>query len=300
MNLPNNLVNKIISEGYSERFDKTFYLDGKEYHYFVNNSIFFSQLSRIYSLLAKEVGVSSAEYDYIRINGKNLLYVPSICKIGEKLYESNILPETKDVRTYFDYVSIWEEVISKLPFKDIESSMEEFYKQWFFALLIFDDDKQISIVKDSNDLFRLGEYFDYGGVYMMQDSHEIDNNIFYDKELFDEFSSEYKDGEIYTNEKLQKDLEFCIKRSVIDDIVWRDGFDETLKLILPNVTIEFIDKCFDIDILDVIDNDNAHEYSDNFKKVIRVMFETSKNLLRTKINNFSNSQVDVEQEIRTK
>ncbi len=70
MKIPEDLAKHIISKGYSERFDKTFYFDDKEYHYFVNNSIFFAQMCRVYSLLAKKVGISAVEYNYIRINGK--------------------------------------------------------------------------------------------------------------------------------------------------------------------------------------------------------------------------------------
>lgn len=294
MNLPEDFAKKIISKGSSERFDKTFSFDGQEYHYFVNNSIFFAQLCRVYSLLAKEAGVSSAEYDYIRINSKNLLYVPSICKNGEKLYESNILPESNEVRDRIDYLNLWKEIIFKLPFKDINSAVEDFYKQWFFGLLIYDVDKQISIVKDSDGLFRLGEYFDYGGVYFMQDEHEVDNDYFFDNDLFKEFCDEYEceNGETYTNEKLQKDLDFCIKRSVIDDIAWDDEQEDVLKEVLPNVSGEFVKKCFNINVLDIMNNDDKHEYSDNFKKVIVTMFETSKKLLIDRIINFYNFQFD--------
>ena len=62
-----------------------------------------------------------------------------------------------------------------MPFIDKDNSLDDFYKQWFFGLLIFDDDKQISLIRDNQGLYRVGPYFDYGGVYMNQDVYDIDN-----------------------------------------------------------------------------------------------------------------------------
>lgn len=294
MNFPKDLVENIVSEGYSARFDKSFTYEGKEYHYFVNNSIFFGQMCRSYSLLAKALGVSSAEYDYIKVNNQTLIYVPSICQPGEELYESNILSETSDRSYHYEFLNEWKEVISTLPFKDRNAAMEEFYKQSFFGLLIHDIDKQISIVKDSNGMYRLGEYFDYGGVYMMQDEHEVDNDVYFDEEEFNKFMIEWNaEGNEYTQEKLQKDLETNIKKSVIDDYTWSHNEDEILKLVLPNISADFINKCFSTDIIEVISNDKKHKYSNNFKKVLGVMFETSKNNLIEKINEFSKDIIDV-------
>lgn len=294
MEFPKDLVEKIVSEGYSERFDKSFTYDGKKYHYFVNNSIFFGQMCRAYSLLAKELGVSSAEYDYIKVNNQTLIYVPSICQPGEELYESNILPETYEVRSHDDFFTLWKDLISSLPIKDKNATFDQYNKQWFFGMLIYDIDKQISIVKDSNGMYRLGEYFDYGGVYMMQDLHEVDNDVYFDEEEFNRFMIECNaEGGEYTPEKLQKDLETNIKKSVIDDYVWNDDDTVILKSVFPCLDKEFINKCFNTDILEVISNDKKHEYSNNFKKVLGVMFETSKKNLIEKINEVSKDRIDV-------
>ncbi len=185
-----------------------------------------------------------------------------------------------------------------MPFKDEKSTMEEFYKQCFFGLLIYDVDKQISLVKDSNGLFRLGEYFDYGGVYMMQDPHEIDNDIFFDQESFEAFCNEREGDELYSSEKLQEDLELAIKRSVLNDIAWSDSQEKILKDILQNISAEFATHCFNIDILELINSDDEHEYSDNFKKVIEIMYETSKKTLIEKIKDIINAPNDDDYKIR--
>lgn len=289
MKIPENIVDKLLQEKDFSRFDKTFQFENETYHYFVNDSIFFSQMCRVYSLLAKELGVSSAEYDYIRKGKKNLLFSKSICDLEEKLIEwGNIdyaFLEREKIMNYEDYINAWLQVINFLPFKDRNKTLNEFYKQWFFALLIFDDDKQISIVKDSKGLYRLGEYFDYGGIYFSQDSNHIDNDIFYDEEEFNDFCSDEDRETPYTKDNLKRDLDWAIERSVLNDIEWREGYDEALNKILPNINLDFVAKCFSVNILDVINKDIEHEYSENFKKVISCMFETSRSLLKNKIEN---------------
>ena len=115
----------------------------------------------------------------------------------------------------------------------------------------------------------------------------MDNDIFYDEEEFEKFCQEYiEEGEeLYTKERLDKDLDVVINQEIFEDISWSEGYDETLCKILPHIGIEFIAKCFSTNIIDLLDRDTEHEYSDNFKKVIFCMFETSKSLLKEKISN---------------
>ena len=283
MELPMNFVDKLIKEGFSQRFDNSFVYDNEKYHYFVNNNLFLTQVYRVYSLLAKEVGINATEYNYVRKEGINLLYAKSVCDRDEKLIESNFLDENVEKNGYYDYIKLWLDVMEKLPFRDKESSLDDFYKQWFFALSIFDDDKQISLIKDNKGLYRVGAYFDYGGVYMNQDIYEIDNDIFYDEEAYLEFYNECG----YTREKMSSDLEKLIHKNVIEDIYWKDQNEDVLVEILPHLDQNFIEKCFSINIIDVMDKDKEHNYSANFRKVVCCMVETSRKLLREKIYNLN-------------
>lgn len=295
MKIPEDLAKHIISKGYSERFDKTFYFDDKEYHYFVNNSIFFAQMCRVYSLLAKKLGLASIEYDYIRMDGKNLIYVPSINKSEEIVYESDILPDDNQVfRSYEDFINLWKDRMSQLPFKDKEAALKDFYKQCFFGLLIYDVDKQISLVKESNGFFRLGDYFDYGGVYMMQDQPEIDNDIFFDQNAFEAFCTERDCPGDYTEKNLLEDLDNAIQKNIINDIVWSQSQEQLLKSIIPYVDVDFIKQCLNVQIIDVLSDDDQHEYSDNFKKVIEIMFETSKKILLDHLQNILKDEIDTD------
>lgn len=290
MKVPSSIIEKLLQEKEFSRFDKTVDINNEQYHYFVNNSIFFSQMCRAYYLLAKELGIPSAEYDYVRKNGKNIILSKRICTPDEQLIEWDTIPEEykggDQLRTYHDYIQIWESIIGTFPFENKSKALDDLYKQWFFSLLIFDDDKQISIVKGKNGLYRLGEQFDYGGVYFSQEVNQLDNDIFYDEDEFQQFCEEcIKDGEEpYTRERLDKDLDVVINAEVFEDIEWREGYDEALLKILPHLGLEFIAKCFSTNIIDVLDRDTEHEYSDNFKKVIFCMFETSKSVLKDKIS----------------
>ena len=279
MNLPRNIIDELIEKGLSQRFDNTFIYNDEKYYYYVNNYLFMTQIYRIYSLLAKELGVNTVEYDYIRKNGINLLYSKSVYDKNEKLVESNYLNENAKKDGYSDYMKLWLEAIEELPFIDKDNSLDDFYKQWFYGLLIFDDDKQISLIRDNQGLYRVGPYFDYGGVYMNQDVYDIDNDIFYDEETYLEFCNESN----YTREKLDKDLDMLIDKHVINDISWRYQNDKLLSEILPHLNDDFIERCFSINILDVMDKDVSHYYSPNFRKVVSLMFEMSRNLLKQKM-----------------
>lgn len=279
MKIPMNIIDDLIGKRLSQRFDNTFIYNDQKYYYYTNNYLFMTQIYRVYSLLAKELGVNTAEYDYIRKNGINLLYSKSVCDKNEKLVESNYLNENAKQDGYSDYMKLWLEAIEELPFIDKDNSLDDFYKQWFFCLLIFDDDKQISLIRDNQGLYRVGPYFDYGGVYMNQDVYDIDNDIFYDEEAYLKFCSECN----YTREKLNKDLDMLIDKHVIKDICWRSQNDKLLSEIFPHLDGDFIERCFSINILDVMDKDVSHYYSPNFRKVVSLMFETSRNLLKQKM-----------------
>ena len=212
------------------------------------------------------------------------VWVKSICGKNEDLIESSFLDENAKKDGYNDYMKLWLETMDKLPFKDKETSVKDFYMQWFLALLIFDCDKQISLIKDEDGLYRVGAYFDFGGVYMNQDVYEIDNDIFYDEQAYIEFYNESG----YTREKLNNDLDKLIKKNVLQDIYWTEQNDDVLSAIIPHLDKEFIEKCLNIDIIDVMNKDKKHHYSDNFKKVVCCMFETSRNLLIEKIHKLNN------------
>lgn len=279
MDLPMNLIDKLIEKGLSERFDNTFVYNNEKYYYYVNNYLFMTQVYRVYSLLAKELGVNTAEYDYTRKNRINFLYSKDVCAKNEKLIESNCLDENIEKNGYYDYIKLWQGTMGKLPFIDKDNALDDFYKQWFFAILIFDDDKQISLIEDNQGLYKVGPYFDYGGVYMNQDVYDIDNDIFYDEEAYLEFYNESG----YTREKLNNDLDKLTHKHVVNDICWRTQNNEVLAEILPHLDQSFIKKCLNIDIVDIMNKDKKHHYSDNFKKVVCCMFETSRNLLIEKL-----------------
>ena len=67
-------------------------------------------MCRAYYLLAEELGIPSAEYDYVRKNGKNILFSKRICTKDEELVEWKDLPkkykEQDILRTYYDYINI--------------------------------------------------------------------------------------------------------------------------------------------------------------------------------------------------
>lgn len=295
MEIPLSIIDRIEKENNRTKFHQTFEYEGITYHYFINNSILISQMYRIYSLLAKKLGVASVEYDYIETKQGYLLYVPSICKNGELLYEIDSLPEHEGIYSYYDYLMSWLSILPTMKFNNMDSALKEFYKQCFFGLMIFDDDHQISVVKDNQGLCRIGEYFDYGGVYMLQDGRSIDINVFYDDIAYAEFCAEYDGEEEYTKEKLQKDLDLCIKQSITDEIYWHEELDYFLTRIIPFIDSDFIDRCFSVDIMDIINSDSKHNYSDNFKKVIVTMFETSRSLLKNKLSAIINDQPDCEE-----
>ena len=301
MKLPEIIIDKLIEEKSSPRFDQTIEINGHTYHYYINNSILFTQMCRAYYLLAKELGVPSAEYDYVRKNGINILLSKRICEPEEELIELSDLPEDlrecNYTRDYYDYIQLWEKVINTFPFENKEQALKDLYKQWFFGLLVFDDDKQTSVVKGSNGLCRIGEQFDYGGVYMMQDGHQLDIDIYYDKEEFEKFCLDWiASGEkpYYTTEILNAEVDELINKEVFEDIAWREGCDETLLKIIPHLDTEFINKCFSTNIIDVLNKDTEHEYSDNFRKVIFCMFETSKDMLKEKVSNLPHEMKQTE------
>ena len=64
-----------------------------------------------------------------------------------------------------------------------------------------------------------------------------------------------------------------------------------LKMCLDNIDNDFIERCLDVDILEIIKMDTRHKYSDNMKLILKNMFIHSKNILIEQINKTKTNRI---------
>lgn len=262
-------------------------LNNKYLHCQLMTSIFRPQLYRIYSLLANYLGINTVIYDYIEKNSKYILFSESMIKEDEKLYEDELYPDNPINESIF---LLWTNIIEQLANLNNNHIKEEFYKQIFYSLLIFDLDKEIAII-GKNDDYKLSPYYDYGGVYFNQESLELENDIYYlpQNKLSDDLliGENPSNIEVIINKEFQNLIETIILSNNQDNI---EEYDIKLKMCLDNLDNDFIENCLNINILKIIENDNKHNYSDNMKKLIEIMFQHSKKILIEQINNIKKNK----------
>ena len=150
--MDNNIIQKIendifLKENNNDRFRNTFNVGNKTYFYTLFDSVFLSQLYRVYSLLAKNLNVPAAEYDYLKRGSKIVLFSKSVVEKNERMFENLCPPDMENL------FSNWDNMIEGISKKHHIDLKEDFYRQIFFSLLIYDQDKNVelrSYILDSN------------------------------------------------------------------------------------------------------------------------------------------------------
>jgi len=260
-------------------------LGNKDIHCKLFSSILCPQIYRIYSLLAKNLGIDTVIYNYVEKNNNYILYCESMIKENEKLYEEELY-SSNSINIFFN----WLEIIESLNDYQIKQS---FYKQIFFSLLINDIDKEIAIIKN-NQNYRLAPYYDYGGVYWNQNELELQKEFYYlpVRLSFYEFLDIENEEELKNS--INEEFKSLINKEIINGpnpIINIENYETKLKLCLENLDSNFIEQCLNIDILKIIDMDTKHNYPNNVKVVIKTMFEHSKNILYEQINSLKKDRV---------
>lgn len=248
-------------------------INGKKYYAMSLISIFRPQLYRVFSLLANKLGIESVQYDYISEDENYILYSESMINSSEVLYEDELCDDSFTPDIFGNYI----DVITRLEKNGISGIREQFAKQIFFSLLIFDCDKEIGIISDK----KLAPYYDYGGVFFNQDVRMgLNVNYYYVEESKQQL---FKECEV-TEQEIEQDFYKYLKNEVIEyDESNLADYDRKLKYCLKYLNDDFIRNCLDVDIMEILNSDCEHEYSEKFKIVITAMMTKSKTILIEKM-----------------
>lgn len=283
----------------STSYNKSFEMNKMKYHY-KNSSLFEAQLNHVLSLILNELEVKNVQYEYVTKENENNLgidvisYCNKIQKDNEELIE-NISFFTNYYKEY-SYINVFE-TVKKFIIERNPKMLNEFYKQYVISVLIGDYDKNNAIIKNENDEYIYGPYYDFGLVFGFQHEEQVTQELQVDA-YYDERTKEllFEDIPEYNEEILSKEFQTILNRMLRyikmddNDINRRRDYTYVLKECLENVDEDFINKCLNFNILEIMNKDTENSYSKSSRLAILSMIELRKDNFKKLLNEINKKQ----------